>query len=44
MTQLKQWQIIPGTIYISGTAAPQGTYLPGGQIQKFIYDPWSSLK
>ncbi len=36
MTNFRQWQIRPGTVIIEGEATSQGSYLPGGQIQKFI--------
>jgi len=36
MTRFRQWQIRPGTTIIEGRAAPQGQFLPGGQIQKFV--------
>jgi RHS repeat-associated protein len=38
MKGFKQWQIRPGTQIIEGATAPQGSYYPGGQLQKFVPD------
>ena len=38
MAGFTQYQIRPGATFLEGTAAPQGPYLPGGQLQKFILD------
>ena len=46
MTKLKQWQIEPGTIIITGKAAPQlqfGNQYTGGAEQWYIMD-LNSLK
>jgi RHS repeat-associated protein len=38
MTGFRQYQVRPGATIIEGRASPQGPYLPGGQVQKYIYD------
>lgn len=43
MSRLTQWQIRPGTTIIEGQAASQGIGLEGGQLQKFILNPWNDL-
>jgi len=43
MTGVVQWQLRPGAIVFEGVASPQGTYLPGGQIQKYVLDPIADL-
>lgn len=38
MTGFRQYQVRPGATIIEGRASPQGPYLTGGQVQKYIYD------
>jgi hypothetical protein len=42
MTGFKQWQIRPGAVVLEGRVAPQGS-MPGGQIQKWIFDSQRDL-
>lgn len=36
MSGFRQFKIRPGAIVLEGRTAPQGPYLPGGQVQKFV--------
>jgi hypothetical protein len=43
MTGMAQWQIKPGTTYISGKVGPQlqfGSQYIGGANQIFVLEPW----
>lgn len=43
MTGISQWQVVPGTTYLRGLAAPQfgfGAQYTGGAEQMYILQPW----
>ena len=43
MTGIQQWQVVPGTTYLKGLAAPQlqfGPQYTGGAEQMFVLQPW----